>query len=222
MIISITKVVECLLYLGIGAIAILFIYKGGDIEQYQSKATNFKIKEMSYTKKPVITICPSHWFEGTPYFVRSYKYGIDFNISIGSIIADLGSNSIKCSDFNGTDGSDYTYDDCDYVLDESDEHTTSFVLEEVYSIAYGLCYKIVHDPDTIYDWKSPFQTLLIYNTSIPFEILPKEINVFITSDANSYGIIFSTWMDGNELRMRFLKVSLFSLQTYISDLSHNF
>ena len=203
-----TKVAEWLFYFGIGSIAILFVYKGGDIEQFQSKATNFKIKQVPYTKRPVITVCPGHWPD-IPYYADEkyrYKYSSDFNISIGSIIANLGHNSIKCSDFGEPDGSFYTYDDCDYVDDSGEDSIISFVLEEVYSVSHGLCYNIVHDPDKIYDWKIPIQILLIYNDLIPSEKLPEAMNVLITSDGNSHGIIFSTWMEGNELQKRILRV----------------
>ena len=193
------KVAEWLFYIGIGSIAILFVYKGGDIEQFQSKATNFKIKQVPYTKRPVITVCP--WHQSV-----SYKYSSDFNISIGSLRANLGANYIKCSDFGEPSGSDYTYDDCDYLANSDQGSFISFVLEEVWSPYKGLCYSIFHDPNTIYDWRIPIQILLIYNDLIPSEKLPEVINVFITSDDNYHGIIYGNWMEGNELMKRFLRV----------------
>ena len=198
------KVAEWLFYIGIGSIAILFVYKGGDIEQFQSKATNFKIKQVPYTKRPVITLCPRHW-PGILYKKRNYKYSIDFNISIGSLIANLGANYIKCSDFGDPNGNDYTYDDCDYVDNSDQDSFISFDLKEVWSPSYGLCYSIFHDPDTIYDWRIPIQILLIYNDSIPSE-KTGNIAVFITSDGNYHGVIYGNWMEGNELHKRFLRV----------------
>ena len=199
---------EWLFYIGIGSIAILFIDNGGDIEQFQSKATNFKIKQVPYTKRPIITVCPGHWSESSDLYNEFefyyYKYSTDFNISIGSIIANIGANSIKCSHF-GEPGDFLTYDDCDYVSDQEDS-IVSFFLEEVFTFNHGLCYNIVHDPDTIYDWKIPIQILLIYNHSIPSEKLPGALNVYVTSYDNYHGAIFGTWMEGNELYKRFLRV----------------
>ena len=74
------SLIKWLLYLISGSIAILFIIEGGAIDQYESKATNFKRKEIPTIQRPVITICPN--------LNSNYKYGIDFNISIGSILAN--------------------------------------------------------------------------------------------------------------------------------------
>ena len=87
---------------------LLCIIKGGAIDQYRSYATNFKKNEIAVSQRPVVTICPST----NEQYQTKYKYGVDFNISIGSIVAKLGNNSVKCSDFPSTeDGSDYyTYE----------------------------------------------------------------------------------------------------------------
>ena len=201
------KVAEWLFYFGIGSIAILFLYNGKDIEQFRNKATNFKIKQVPHTKRPVITICPGHSFTSEDPMYKYYKYSTDFNISIGSIIANIGANSIKCSHF-GEPGDFLTYDDCDYVSDQEDS-IVSFFLEEVFTFNHGLCYNIVHDPETIYDWKIPIQILLIYNDSIPSDKLPGALNVYVTSYDNYHGAIFGTWMEGNELYKRFLRVRYF-------------
>ena len=204
------KFVEWLFFVGCGSIAILFLYKGGDIEQFQSKATNFKMKQVTYTERPVIPVCPEHWLVNAAE-APDYKYSSDFNISIGSIIAKLGTNSIKCSDFGTVDytSDDYTYDDCDYVEDtDKEDSIVSFVLEEVFSNAHGFCYNIVHDPDRIYDWKIPIQISLKYDDSIPSDKLPDALNVYLTSYDNYHGAIFGTWMEGNELYKRFLRVRL--------------
>ena len=36
--------------------------------------------------------------------------------------------------------------------------------------------------------------------------LPNKIDVYLTSNDNSPGVIYNTWMDGNELYFRFPKV----------------
>ena len=67
------KVAEWLFYFGIGSIAILFLYNGKDIEQFRNKATNFKIKQVPHTKRPVITICPGHSFTSEDPMYKYYK-----------------------------------------------------------------------------------------------------------------------------------------------------
>ena len=196
------SVLQWLLYLASGSIAILFVIKGGTIHQYKSKATNFKKKEMPVSQRPVVTICPN--------LNSNYKYGIDFNISIGSILANLGSNSVRCSDFNNEYGSDDyqpTYDDCNY--DYLDVSETSFILESVYNVFLKTtCYKVVYDPNIIYDGNISFQVVLVFGGSISLEELPENIHVYLTSNNNSAGVILSTWIDGDELSFRFPKVKL--------------
>ena len=196
------SIIKGLLYLISGLIAILFIIKGGTIHQYESKATNFKRKEIPVIQRPVVTICPK--------LNSSYKYGIDFNISIGSIVAKLGSNTVKCSEFYNEYGSyDYqpTYDDCDY--DYLDVYETSFTLESMRNLWRRMsCYKIVYDPNIMYDAKIPFQVVLVFGDSIPFEELPENIHVYLTSNDNSYGVIYNAWIDGNELWFQFPKVRI--------------
>ena len=196
------SLIKWLLYLISGSIAILFIIEGGAIDQYESKATNFKRKEIPVIQRPVVTICPN--------LNSNYKYGIDFNISIGSILANLGSNSVRCSDFNNEYGSDDyqpTYDDCNY--DYLDVSETSFILEPIYDVFLKTtCYKVVYDPNITYDGKISFQVVLVFGGSISFEELPEDIHVYLTSNNNSAGVILSTWIDGDELSFRFPKVKL--------------
>ena len=199
------SVLQWLLYLASGSIAILFVIKGGTIHQYKSKATNFKKKEMPVSQRPVVTICPN--------LNSNYKYGIDFNISIGSILANLGSNSVRCSDFNNEYGSDDyqpTYDDCNY--DYLDVSETSFILESVYNVFLKTtCYKVVYDPNIIYDGNISFQVVLVFGGSISLEELPENIHVYLTSNNNSAGVILSTWIDGDELSFRFTKVKFIEI-----------
>ena len=193
------SVIKLLLYFISGSIAILFIIKGGAIHQYENKATTFKRKEIPVSQRPVVTICPN--------LNSSYKYGIDFNISIGSIVAKLGKNSIKCSDFASTeyDMDYYTYDDCD--SENLDVSETSFTLESFNRLwPWMTCYQIVYDPNAIYDGENVFQVVLVFGDTILFKELPNKIDVYLTSNDNSPGVIYNTWMDGNELYFRFPKV----------------
>ena len=202
---KVKSIIKWLLYLISGLIAILVIIKGGTIHQYESKATNFKRKEIPVIHRPVVTICPK--------LNSIYKFGMDFNISIGSILANLGSNSVRCSDFNNEYGSDDyqpTYDDCNY--DYLDVSETSFILESVYNVFLKTtCYKVVYDPNIIYDGNISFQVVLVLGGSISFEELPEDIHVYLTSNNNSDGVILSTWIDGDELSFRFPKVKFIEI-----------
>ena len=192
------SVLKWLLYLVIGSIAIFFIHKGEAIDQYKSYATNFKKKEIPVSERPVVTICPV----GIP---RKYKYGVDFNITVGRIVAKLGNNSFKCSEvLSPMADYDYysAYDDCDYNASD-----ISFSLESIYKFWRNMtCYKVIYDPSNIYDEDIPFQVVFVFGDSIPYEELPENIHVYLTSNDNSHGVIFNTWTDGNELSLKFQKV----------------
>ena len=77
------------------------------------------------------------------------------------------------------------------------------------------CYQVVYDPNTIYDGKTPFQVILVFGNTIPFKDLPDEICVYLTSHNNSYGVMYNTWIDGNELYFQFPKVK----QSYFSSIT---
>ena len=69
------------------------------------------------------------------------------------------------------------------------------------------CYQVVYDPNTIYGGGGKtFQVVLVFGETIPFKELPNKIDVYLTSNDNSPGVIYNTWMDGNELYFRFPKV----------------
>ena len=64
---------------------------------------------------------------------------------------------------------------------------------------------VVYDPNTIYGGKT-FQVVLVFGETIPFKDLPDIIDVYLTSHDNSYGVMYNTWIDGNELYFQFSKV----------------
>ena len=86
------KFLEWTLFLGIGAISVLFIFHGEEIEQFRSKATGFKLKELPITQRPAITICPYSETE-------KYEYDTQFNIIIGHTILKLGKSDLILNNF---------------------------------------------------------------------------------------------------------------------------
>ena len=52
------------------------------------------------------------------------------------------------------------------------------------------------------------------NTHVSFEKLPK-IELTVSSESNSDGVIFKEWMDGTELRFNFQKVRNLHLNQYV-------
>ena len=54
--------------------------------------------------------------------------------------------------------------------------------------------------------RSTIAITLYFNESISFDDLP-DLDFYLTSEKNSNGIIFSEWIDGNEEKLSFEKVS---------------
>ena len=71
----------------------------------------------------------------------------------------------------------------------------------------GTCYQIYSRLSKSIDvGTTPFELVMDFSESMPHEKLPSRIHVFITSDANSHGIILNEWREGNELHFIFSKV----------------
>ena len=152
--------------------------------QFISESSSFKQSEEPIKEIPTITIC-------TPY--TGLKYGIDLNISIGF------------------------YDYVTFIEEGQDEYSwkengnfkENITLEILRSlILKGFCYKIskkitydiVHMDD---GYKS---ITMSFNKSIPFDKLP-DVDIFLTSEKNSYGVLQYEWFDGDELHLKIPKVS---------------
>ena len=152
--------------------------------QFISESSTFKQSKEPIKEIPTITIC-------TPY--TSLKYGIDLNISIGF------------------------YDYVTFIEEGQDEYSwkengnfkENITLEIFQSlILKGFCYKIskkitydiVHMDD---GYKS---ITMSFNKSIPFDKLP-DVEIFLTSEKNSHGVLQYEWFDGDELHLKIPKVS---------------
>ena len=69
-----------------------------------------------------------------------------------------------------------------------------------YKISKKITYDIVHMDD---GYKS---ITMSFNKSIPFDKLP-DVDIFLTSEKNSYGVLQYEWFDGDELHLKIPKVS---------------
>ena len=67
------------------------------------------------------------------------------------------------------------------------------------TVAYGKCFSMTVRNKT---GKSETTSLQIqFDDSMPFEDIPKLIEVFITSKQNSYGVLSNLWREGKEFKM---------------------
>ena len=122
----------------------------------------------------------------------------------------LGQNKINCSHINHDDwvndfGQDY--DDCNDADYDDEIREVEYHLNNVETMFMGTCYQVYSRLSKSIDVSTtPFELVMDFSESMPYEKLPSRIHVFITSDANSHGIILNEWREGNELHFIFSKV----------------
>ena len=69
-------------------------------------------------------------------------------------------------------------------------------IEEIYTIWSGLCYKIV--PNYTYSaMNNVIESVVLFHVTT--KDTPKKVQVMITSEENSYGVLDKTWIEGREL-----------------------
>ena len=165
--------------------------------QFISESSSFKQSEEPIKEFPTITIC-------TPY--TSFKYGVDLNISM------------------------WIYDymmlieegEYEYSWKENGNFIEMIKLEKFQSLLLeGFCYKISKNITyDIVNMDDGYNTIILsFNKSIPYDKLP-DVDMFLTSEKNSLGILMYDWMDGKELHLTFPKVCIFSCQNVFIAYSH--
>ena len=83
----------------------------------------------------------------------------------------------------------YTYNKLDKLIKSKDDYAD---FEEIYTLFAGLCYKITPKIKTSSGLQTIFE--LHFNESMPEDDIPKRIEMFLTSEENSYGVISSQIM----------------------------
>ena len=79
------------------------------------------------------------------------------------------------------------------------------ILEKVITFFSGICYKIT----TTFISKSDYMEIkLDFPNSTSYDQLPPSVDLYLTSNSNSQGIIYNDWKNGEELAMNFEKVCI--------------
>ena len=153
--------------------------------QFFSESSTFKQSEEPIKEFPTITIC-------TPY--TSFEYGVNLNISMGM----------------------YDYEafieegEYEYSWKENANFVEYITLEKFQSLLVsGFCYKITKNItyDIIHMDDGFIWIYLSFDTSIPFDELP-DLDIFLTSEKNSPGVLKYEWMDGDEFHLKIPKVRM--------------
>ena len=162
-------------------------------QQYQSKATSFKQSQKTITKAESITVVLSFWPlkkmdypSMTPY--QSYeqcKLNSDFKISFG--VSEWKTFKEKV---------DLTENSANLSITHFKVGKVDF---EKLITRYGDRYKISADVTNL---KEPYQAFMQieFDESIPDERIPEVVLIF-SSENNSYGAIFTNWLEGDVVYM---------------------
>ena len=158
------------------------------LEQFNSNDTSLKMSEIPIKHYPTITFC----FQN-----NNLTYSADFNISYKDVV--LQGETVEYE----PEYSQYEYDE-NYYGDIPDLRVK---FQKVYSHLHkGICYLIKQINEENIKTHGDYVAIQInFNESLPFDSLPM-IEMYLTSESNSYGVIFKEWMDGHELGFEFEKV----------------
>ena len=172
---------QYLAFLILGILAISFMREV--LDQFTSHDTSLKQSEVTITEYPTVTVC----LKGNVTF----EYGSEFSISLG--------------DFNLT-LSDDEYEEYKMEYDYVEEDITLvYTLQKIYShIINYPCYRVIQSGYKIITGIPTFLSINFYDKNNQNKM--PDIEVYFTSIKNSDGIIFSEWMDGDELKFTFPKV----------------
>ena len=167
--------------------------------QFFSESSTFKQSEELIKEFPTITICTAS---------TSFEYGVDINISMGM--------------------HDYVEliqeGEHQYSWKESGNFVENINLEKFQSlIVAGFCYKITKNITyDIVHMNDGYNSITVnFNKSIPYDELPN-VDIFLTSEKNSPGVLKYEWMDGNELHLKIPKVCTYSCQKLVLLIFSNF
>ena len=105
---------------------------------------------------------------------------------------------------------------------EPPEEVLTNSTENIYTYTSGKCYKIwinynISKKDI---GRTLISITLSFNESISFDERP-DLDIYITSEKNFNGIIFNEWMDGNEYKLSFEKVSITQSKTLFKIISNH-
>ena len=143
--------------------------------KFQSFDSSFTTKEQPITEEPTIIIC-------FPYQFNNFTYGTDFNISKYFYLKD------------------YIYKQNEFILREGENLLDQkIVLSKIHTVLYGQCYEIV---SKILDKKPGLVEAIkisVKESSSEEDIPP--IQIYFTSENNSYGITRALWKDGEVLSL---------------------
>ena len=217
-------IVEWLVWISLIIGAIVFVNEV--FLQYASESTSIKIstKMMQQIENPAITLC----FQ--PF--AKYSELSSLNISIFEFMnfeVPLKNLRMIWPEFyhriTYQIGKDFHIwlslnDDTFFLIDKislTKPYSDYVDLEEIYTLFTGLCYKLTPKIKTSNGLQTTIH--LSFNESMPKQDIPRRIEMFLTSEENSYGIISSQWNAGDvfHLNIRPFEKSRYKIQLVLQE-----
>ena len=131
---------------------------------------------------------------------QNYAYGTQFNISY---------NGLKVPYDSYEESNEYTSQDIEYEYIDEEKPPLKIEHHKIYSYLSGTsCYKLkqLNLKQEIGLGSHDHMALKIdFDESLNTNELPN-VELYLTSEGNSHGVIFNEWMDGDDLKFVFHKV----------------
>ena len=198
-------IVEWLAWIGLIIGVIIFVK--GVFFQYSSESTSISIatKMMKEIENPTITFCfqPYAKYSELKSFNVSYNNFLNFEVPLKNLSMNWPEFYNRVTYKIGRDFFIFMSMNNNYfIIIDNVNLTTPYSdyidFEEIYTLFTGLCYKIT--PKIKTSGGLPTSIKLSFNESIPKYDIPK-IEMFLTSEENSYGVISSQWDAGDVFRL---------------------
>ena len=187
------KLLEWILFFGLCIVSYLFMR--GVLDKYESKNSSFHQYEKDINENPTIVMCFSPHEKksnNTLYnnsawlWANQFKLGVDFDMYYFSAGYDMDWQLIYMG--NNSFGT---------AKESENQNEGFFEVTHLFTDINGLCYKArILSEDAKVGFFHQFD--IEFKSSIPIENIPK-LQVFITSEVNSYGVTYNEWYDGKEL-----------------------
>ena len=166
------QVIEWILYFCFCGLSVIFMH--GVLDNFFSGKTSFSQSEETIKELPTIMIC----FSKPNISQSEYKYRSDFKIEY------------KISDKNWNPETTFLKEGTNKLFGEI------LWLQKVTTQFQGFCYNLTSVLTNKYMMKQYTEILIYFNKSASEENLPTSLKIFITSEKNSYGVVFSNWKNG--------------------------
>ena len=175
------QIIEYILFFGLCGLSGVFMH--GVLDKFFSGKTNFsQSQEESITELPTITFC----FSKPNKSITKYEYGSNFKIRY--MIIDK--NILK-------------YDSIFLKERENVKLLNETIyLEEIRTLYYGHCFKLTSEMTSNYMIKEETKISIYFNNSIVKEDLPTSSEIFVTSEKNSNGVVFSDYRYGKIIKIQ--------------------